>query len=226
MKILVIEDTDYKFEEIKGYLTSLEETDITRMKSRNGGLIELRDSFRKIDKTPYDLLILDMVIPLYEDDSRKLLNDGGKSILSEIERCGWPIPVCICSSDSYDSEKEKLCEEYGVLKYIEYNSSVWLEPQFKEALIAAKNKINKPETTYVMMYHSFGENSLKKCESRREALDYMAADIKEELRIITKENGKVEGKDFTTDGNIYEEEYFKLSYLNGDIIEWSIPEII
>ena len=102
MKILIIEDTDTKFLDIQQSLLRYLSIDITRKKSRNGGLLEIRRAYR--ENNMYDLLILDQVMPLFEEDRCKMLPDGGFSVLNEIKRLYIDLPVCMCSSEEISRE--------------------------------------------------------------------------------------------------------------------------
>lgn len=222
MKILIIEDNDLKYNSIKDYLNELGEENVTRKKSINGGLMELRNNFDKESKDKYNLLILDMQLPRYEDEPYKIIETGGISIMKEIERKDWPINIIFCSSESIEiSDFEKCPQLLGAVKY---NSSVYLLPEFKKYVDLTNNL--QPEETFVNIYYSFDSNAIKKFETRKLALDYIREDFDEEVRIQTVENKKIIDKDIFLKDDIEAGEYAKMVFANGDIIEWSIPDIL
>jgi CheY-like chemotaxis protein len=222
MKILIIEDNDLKYNSIKDYLNELSEENVTRKKSINGGLMELRNNFDKESKDKYNLLILDMQLPRYEDEPYKIIETGGISIMKEIERKDWPINIIFCSSESIEINDFEKCPQ--LLGAVKYNSSVYLLPEFKKYI----DKINnlQPEETFINIYYSFDSNAIKNFPTRKLALDYIREDFDEEVRIQTVENKKVVDKDIFLTDDIENGEYAKMVFANGDIIEWSIPDIL
>lgn len=221
MKILIIEDNTNKFNSIVSYLEELEETDITRKKSINGGLLELRNNLDTLEENKYELLILDMQLPRYEDEPSAISSVGGLCVMREIIRKDWPISVVICSGDSVMLESVECPQLLGAIKY---DCSVYLKPEFEKYLRKAENL--KPEETFVNIYYSFDANAIKKFPNRKEALDYIDADVDDEVRIQTEENGKIPDVDFVLVKDVEKDEYAKLTFKNGDVIEWSIPNIL
>lgn len=221
MKILIIEDNTNKFNSIVSYLEELEETDITRKKSINGGLLELRNNLDTLEENKYELLILDMQLPRYEDEPSAISSVGGLCVMREIIRKDWPISVVICSGDSVMLESVECPQLLGAIKY---DCSVYLKPEFEKYLRKAENL--KPEETFVNIYYSFDANAIKKFPNRKEALDYIDKDVDDEVRIQTEENGKIPDVDFVLVKDVEKDEYAKLTFKNGDIIEWSIPNIL
>lgn len=222
MKILIIEDNDLKYNSIKDYLNELGEENVTRKKSINGGLMELRNNFDKESKDKYNLLILDMQLPRYEDEPYKIIETGGISIMKEIERKDWPINIIFCSSDSIEISDFEECSH--LLGAVKYDSSVYLLPEFKKYVDLTNNL--QPEETFVNIYYSFDSNAIKKFETRKLALDYIREDFDEEVRIQTVENKKIIDKDIFLKDDIEAGEYAKMVFANGDVIEWSIPDIL
>lgn len=221
MKILIIEDNTNKFNSIVSYLEELEETDITRKKSINGGLLELRNNLDTLEENKYELLILDMQLPRYEDEPSAISSVGGLCVMREIIRKDWPISVVICSGDSVMLESVECPQLLGAIKY---DCSVYLKPEFEKYLRKAENL--KPEETFVNIYYSFDANAIKKFPNRKEALDYIDADVDDEVRIQTEENGKIPDVDFVLVKDVEKDEYAKLTFKNGDVIEWSISNIL
>ena len=128
MKILLVEDNDYKCNDIVASLKACGETDVTRRISRNGSLIELMEA--QDEDRMYDLVILDMQIPLREEEPWRILQDGGMEVFEEIKRCEYDTLVAFCSSELIENEDALMC--------IRYDSSVWMKPLFEELLVNAK----------------------------------------------------------------------------------------
>lgn len=126
LKILVIEDSDMKYHDIETTLEHLGITDISHEISRNAGLVNLRQSYD--ENRPYDLLILDMQFPIFNDGQP--IPDAGVSVLTEIERKGWEIPVIVCSSIETDC---KACFE-NVIADIQYDPMLLMTHRFELAL--------------------------------------------------------------------------------------------
>lgn len=133
LKVLVVEDSDLKYRDIESALEFYEITDITRRKSRNGALKELMEA-NKSKNRMYDVVILDMQIPLFETGSPDILKAGGVSIMYEIERRGWETFICFCSSD--DVSKYYIDEDEGYI--IKYDPSVSILGDIKDMLEKAK----------------------------------------------------------------------------------------
>ena len=219
MRILVMEDNDTKYGDIEKYLHDLGEEDITRCSTLNNGLRTLYNSLT--EEKRFDLLILDMQMPRYEDRMYDIIKDAGLSVLERTKRRPVNTKIVLCSSDDLDINIDEYENLIGIIKY---NHAVYLLPEFEKYTKMVYDEF--PSETYVNIYNSFAENSIKRCISRKEAIDYIDADFHEELRIQTEENGKVIGVDLEIIDKVREEEYAKMTFKNGDIIEWSIPEII
>lgn len=232
MRILVVEDDDYKFNRVEDYLKNICDgaSIIARAKSVNGALLELR-RFNKLG-IMYDLVMLDMQLPICEDEFEiEIEKEGGLEVLAEIRRCNYNTKVAICSSEAFTST------EYDglVIGSIKYDSSVYLLKEFKaivnEVQIGLMEKtIEKvrealPEEVYVSIWYSFDRPELKKCKNLKEALAYIAADLDDETNIQIS-NGKTLGTDFVVEDKIEDENFARMTFTNGDVIEWSIPNIL
>jgi len=81
-KILIIEDDKIKIERLRIFFSKV---DITLKESFQGGLRELKENYLE-----YELLILDMTIPLWEKGNNDLGGNyeqfGGEKILREMQR--------------------------------------------------------------------------------------------------------------------------------------------
>ena len=126
MRFLIIDDEENKVQEFIKTVQGIEghESDtFTHKIARNSGLYELMiegsdglgkmrldDSDRK-----YDVLVLDLNLPLLDDD-RFPEKDMGLEVLSELNRKKWTIPVII-----YSSEPRQLEQHYSHIKgYVTY----------------------------------------------------------------------------------------------------------
>ena len=130
MKILIVEDNDYKFKDIENALHSCGETDIARNCCRNGALLEL--AIAEEENRMYDLVILDMQLPRY-DGNYEISKKAGMEILRETKRRRYKTSIAFCSSEPVD------CED--TIMNILYDSSVYLTPTIQELLVlVSKNK--------------------------------------------------------------------------------------
>ena len=125
MKILVIDDNEFKFDNIKKILEKVDvEPEITWAKSRNSGLISiLQHNVQDNDLAPFDMLICDNYLPIYDDDWEA--KPFGQDIVEEVrERFELTdLPIVMCSS-----------EDVGEFDYnykIRYDSSVIMDEMFK-----------------------------------------------------------------------------------------------
>ena len=140
MKILVIDDNEFKFNNIKKILEKVDvESDITWTKSRNSGLKSiLQHNVQDNDLEPFDMLICDNYLPIYDDDWET--KPFGKYIVTRIRKVLnlTDLPIVMCSS-----------EDVGEFDYnysITYNSSVYMDPMFKEVI----DDINDKKKTLVL----------------------------------------------------------------------------
>ena len=140
MKILVIDDNEFKFDNIKKILEKVDvEPEITWAKSRNSGLISiLQHNVQDNDLAPFDMLICDNYLPIYDDDWET--KPFGQDIVEEVrERFGLTdLPIVMWSSEPL--------EEFDYNYSITYNSSVYMDPMFKEVI----DDINDKKKTLVL----------------------------------------------------------------------------
>lgn len=135
MKVLLIEDDDYKARQIVEFVNTLG-CEVEVKKAYNSGMMALTNN-------QYDLVLLDMTIPSFElspeHPTSRIRKYGGRDILSEMERCEIVVPTIIITQYKVfdDGEKsleilnEELAEEYSQIYkgLIYYNSSIvdWQE---------------------------------------------------------------------------------------------------
>ena len=135
MNILVVEDNDYKLNDIVCALITCSDGDfdITTVKSRNGALHELKNAYE--EDMMYDLVILDMQLPLFENQPGKILPEGGLHILEEIKRCEYNTIVAFCSGEQVECDDAIMC--------IQYSPSVYMVPIIEELITKVRQQIEK-----------------------------------------------------------------------------------
>ena len=135
MKVLLIEDDDYKARQIVEFVNTLG-YEVEVKKAYNSGMMALTNN-------QYDFVLLDMTIPSFElspeHPTSRIRKYGGRDILNEMERCEIVVPTIIITQYKVldDGEKsleilnEELAEEYSQIYkgLIYYNSSIvdWQE---------------------------------------------------------------------------------------------------
>ena len=135
MKFLLIEDDDYKADQIVQFLEN-QNHEIIVAKAYNTGM-------RKIVTQTYDIVLLDMTIPSFEisreHPTSRIRKYGGKDILFELDRREINIPIIVITQYQVfgDGEKtldrldQELKNEFPTLYkgYVYYNSSAldWQE---------------------------------------------------------------------------------------------------
>ena len=102
LRILVIEDMDYKYQSIKYALSNNNVTPTAYEKYRNPALLRIKAA--KQANANYDLIILDMQFPRYENS--QIIKDAGIEVLTELERLEVTTPVVICSSSDCEWMKD------------------------------------------------------------------------------------------------------------------------
>lgn len=122
MRVLIIEDNENKYKDIKESLDRVCSPWITWCKSRNYGLATFIKCNEKGLFEPYDLVITDNIMPLYDDDSE--LEPFASDIVDEIRRRGFEdIPIIVCSSGEV--------EECDYNYFINYDPSISLDETFE-----------------------------------------------------------------------------------------------
>lgn len=139
MKILIIDDNDYKYENIKNILEKVvDNPEIDWRKSRNSGLRTLvKHNLINKENEPYDLLITDNIMPMFDNEYK--LEPFGEDIISEARRlCDENLTIVFCSSE----EVEECAFDYK----IKYDSRVYLDDKFRDIVYSVslkKNRIKK-----------------------------------------------------------------------------------
>lgn len=126
MKILIIEDNDYKYRDIKATLVRcLKYPEIDWEKSRNSGLLSIKQHNYK-NQNPYDMVICDNYMPIYDDE--KSIRPFGLDIVREIrERFELKdLIVVMCSSEEIEDA------DYNYK--IRYDQFVSMDEIFKEII--------------------------------------------------------------------------------------------
>lgn len=91
----------------------------------------MNHNFLKTELPPYDLLVCDNYLPVTDDDYRT--EPLGKNIVREVRKRFrlTDFPILMCSSEPL--------EEFGYNYSITYDSSVYMNPMFKEVIDDVKN---------------------------------------------------------------------------------------
>lgn len=140
MNILIIEDDKSKYKNLEDTLNRVVDSpSITWAKSRNSGLISiLQHNVQNNDLEPFDMLICDNYLPIYDDDWKT--KPFGQDIVEEVRKRFrlTDLPIVMCSSEPL--------EEFDYNYSITYNSSVYMDPMFKEVI----DDINDKKKTLVL----------------------------------------------------------------------------
>lgn len=102
MKIIIIEDEDYKYNKLIEALNRLlDNPHIIRSKSRNGGLSTIKQCYQMDDY--FDLIFCDNYMPLFDDENS--IHPFANEIIHYIRRTiSKDVPICIYSSDEINFE--------------------------------------------------------------------------------------------------------------------------
>lgn len=129
MRILVVEDTDWKFENISEALNDIGNFDVMHEKYRNEALEKIYENNPSLD-----CIILDMQFPYYKGG--EIIRDCGIQILKRMNHRKCNIPVIICSSAG-----AKIPDDItNVVGYILYGGSGNLANKFKHYLDKIKEE--------------------------------------------------------------------------------------
>lgn len=125
MRWLIIDDDEYKVENLKKYLSA--EDHVYSFNCFTKGMYEIAKNYAE-----YDVLVLDMNFPI--SDNKKAEINMGLTVLEEMERIKISLPVVI-----YSSAKVDVSEYKNVIEYIHYDSSIYI----KSTVEAIKEKVKK-----------------------------------------------------------------------------------
>lgn len=107
-KCLIVEDDNVKCSDIIGFINELyRDIRIDRKSSLNSGMVEMSTN-------EYDLILLDMSLPLFEGKKNIYFNPyGGIEFLEEMEQIGNETPVVVVTQFSIfgEGKNEKNFEE-------------------------------------------------------------------------------------------------------------------
>lgn len=132
MNILIIEDDNYKFNEVKNYIKKYnKDYEIFRA-------ISTKSAFKCLFENKFDYIFLDMNFPIYDNES--IISENGVNFLNmvtKVDRYNKLInksKIILCSSLD-KSRLKKISEDFEeVYGYIQYDSSVYLQNSFNECL--------------------------------------------------------------------------------------------
>lgn len=161
LSILIIEDQDFKSNAIRDFILSLDEKiDIDIAKDQVSALI-------KLETTKYDILLLDMCLPLRIGENAN--EKGGELILDELEISEVTIrPSTIVALTQYDYLQEELRNKYpelGAIKYSNINNN-WQRGIQRIIISSKKNKVPIRKLVYCeekndQLYNSIGLRNIE-----------------------------------------------------------------
>lgn len=123
MVVMILDDEDYKVEQIKTYVEK-EGHEIIRAKSFQDGILALVKGKKKVDA-----IFLDMYFPQREGES--IERDKGEQFIETMKWEKLDIPVCLYTSANVKSE---IFDNGFVIGYIGYDSSVYMGDKVKGVL--------------------------------------------------------------------------------------------
>ena len=100
LKVLVIEDYDFKFRDIEESLKRItnNEVSVERRNACNAGLIYLKETYDSGFK--FDLVITDNMMPIYTDSME--LKPCANRVCREVHRRKYETKLVVCSSEVTD----------------------------------------------------------------------------------------------------------------------------
>lgn len=126
MKMILVEDDDYKANQIVNFLQSLEHSVVVKK--------TFIDGIRTILASSWDFVLLDMTIPSFGNQDSRNRKFGGRDILREMKRKNICFPTVVITQYSIFGDEEITLEELDkelannfkeIYKgYIYYNASV------------------------------------------------------------------------------------------------------
>lgn len=125
VRVLIIDDSEFKYTQIKDSLNRLISPQITWCRSRNSGLaLILKHNVKQVFE-PFDFIITDNIMPLRNDEID--LKPYAKNIVDVIRERGLKdLPIIVCSSADIEE-----CDYNYIIKY---DSSVSLDEIFQKIL--------------------------------------------------------------------------------------------
>lgn len=132
MKILIIDDNEYKIEDSKEILSKIyNKVDFCEVHSKNSALLFLQKL-----KDSIDLIILDWNFPVFDQGMPEV--GMGEEVLKVMQRKDINIDTIICSSDKVNLENEY----YNVIGQILYHPAT-LKSQYEDILRDKKEEIDE-----------------------------------------------------------------------------------
>ena len=191
MKILVVDDDSSKFEGIRAVLLEAGVSDQVIDLAKTG--VEAR---RNLSDTEYDLLILDIALPMREGDSPD--RRGGVKLLEEIvERGNLRLPLSVVGLTAY----AELHEEFGTqfhsrlwtLDYYDTSDNGWLERlRAKASYVLARSRQKREKQFEVDLCVVTALRSPELAALRRLELNWKAAQSLDEVGFYYE--GQLENK--------------------------------
>lgn len=149
-KILIVDDDNYKIKNIKDLIFSIDKSFvISTMEALNPGLLELRSN-------KYDLIILDMSLPVFSSSETTNFNPfGGIAFLREMRRKNITTPVVIVTQYEIFGEGEfqknsKIIDEECKSDFLNYKGIIIyssVNNEWKEKLVKMIGDIKNDNNT-------------------------------------------------------------------------------
>lgn len=149
-KILIVDDDNYKIKNIKDLIFSIDKSFvISTMEALNPGLLELRSN-------KYDLIILDMSLPVFTSSETTNFNPfGGITFLREMRRKNITTPVVIVTQYEIFGEGEfqktsKIIDEECKSDFLNYKGIIIyssVNNEWKEKLVKMIGDIKNDNNT-------------------------------------------------------------------------------
>ena len=133
-KIYIIDDSEFKRENIREYLTELyPNAEFVELTFVNEGLLRIcrTDKANIINNPSEHLVVIDMVMPRFYCGMPEA--DAGYSVLAEMNRCKLSCPALIASSESVDDNRASDYYE-NYLGSVKEKGSVFCLPFYEELL--------------------------------------------------------------------------------------------
>lgn len=149
LSILLVEDSQYKIDKIHNLISQQSHIRVTTV-------MDQLEAQRKIAEEKYDLLILDMQLPLRYGEETQF--DGGEKILMELETDDdLKIPNQIVALTQHELSEISLRERYPDIAVIKYDNT---STRWEEALNRIFIRIVKSKNVAKSIVYCEGQNSL------------------------------------------------------------------
>ena len=133
MKYYILDDSDYKRNRIKEYVSSIDETaEFEEFDCSRDFLCLIQENLKTKDILNNAILFLDWNFPFYHNEG--IESGEGEHILITLKLRNFEMKVIIVSSDEVESESDY---PYSIGSIVD-NCSVWQKPEYEKLLENAK----------------------------------------------------------------------------------------